>query len=290
MVYEHEIPTGSKLYFSHTAALKRRIEHTASEILITKGFEEIVTPLFSYHQHLSIEDDKEVIRVHDECNNPMTLRADSTIDVVRIIDKRLGRNTTHKKWFYVQPVFRFPAQERYQVGAEIIDEVRLETVLDAAIDIFEALECTPLLQLSNINIPKILVKEFGFDMEHFKRIEVGVLQNSTHAWIHKLIYVRHADDIDEVLLSEVPSSIKVELEKLKKLAQNIAYKQVVIAPLYYAKMRYYDELFFRFVHNNDVLSRGGRYEDSNMQSVGFALNVDEIIETICSKENKGQEQ
>ena len=287
MVYEHEIPVGSKLYFSESAKLKRQIEHEASLILEEEGFEEIVTPLFSYHQHLSIEDDREVIRVNDTQNNPMTLRADSTIDVVRIIEKRLGRNTDHKKWFYIQPVVRYPSSEMYQIGTEIIGNDNLIEVLSVASKIFKALDCKPLLQLSNINIPKILVKEFGFDIEMFKRIEVQALRAKGYDWMEDLIYLNQVDQITTELLEKVPASIRVELEKLKKLALEVAYDHVVVAPLYYAKMRYYDELFFRFIENNQVLSRGGKYKANEINSVGFALYTDELIEIIDTKQ-RGQ--
>ena len=51
MIYEHEIPTGSKLYFGESAKLKRSLEHAASTLFYEADFEEIVTPFFSYHQH-----------------------------------------------------------------------------------------------------------------------------------------------------------------------------------------------------------------------------------------------
>ncbi|KIM11891.1 MAG: ATP phosphoribosyltransferase regulatory subunit [Sulfuricurvum sp. PC08-66] len=287
MVLEHEIPTGSKLYFGSMAKLKRHVESVASTVLMESGFEEIVTPLFSYHQHLSIEDAKEVIRVHDERNNPMTLRADSTIDVVRLIDKRLGRNTAHKKWFYIQPVFRFPATERYQVGAEYIGEKGLDKVLGVAVKIFDALACKPLLQLSNINIPTILVRDFGYDIELFRRIEVAKLLEKGDAWMADLVYLNDPKAIDATLLAKVPKIIATELEKLKNLALSTHYAPIVVAPLFYAQMRYYDELFFRFIHNNDVLSLGGRYEDSGVSSVGFALSTDELIDTLDQKQREG---
>ena len=46
MIYEHEIPTGSKLYFGESAKLKRSLERVASELFYEAGFEEIVTPFF----------------------------------------------------------------------------------------------------------------------------------------------------------------------------------------------------------------------------------------------------
>jgi len=97
MILEHEIPNGSKLYFGESAKVKRRIENIASSILDANGFQEIVTPIFSYHQHLSIADERELIKINDTKNNSLSLRADSTIDVVRIIEKRLGVNNSQKK-------------------------------------------------------------------------------------------------------------------------------------------------------------------------------------------------
>jgi len=73
MIFEHEIPDNSKLYFLSSAKQKRKIERIAAEILYDDGFEEIVTPLFSYHQHLSILDDRELIRVNDTMNHNMTV-------------------------------------------------------------------------------------------------------------------------------------------------------------------------------------------------------------------------
>lgn len=72
MILEHEIPNGSKLYFGNSAKIKRDIENIASDILYSNGFEEIVTPVFSYHQHLSIANEKELIRVNDTKNNPLS--------------------------------------------------------------------------------------------------------------------------------------------------------------------------------------------------------------------------
>jgi ATP phosphoribosyltransferase regulatory subunit HisZ len=89
MIFEHEIPTGSKLYFGQSAKRKRELEGDASEFLQNEGFEEIVTPNLSYSQHQSIDDSKELITLSDESNNTVALRADSTLDVVRIITKRL---------------------------------------------------------------------------------------------------------------------------------------------------------------------------------------------------------
>ena len=65
MIFEHEIPAGSRLYFGESAGAKREIERIASDLLQREGFDEIATPLFSYHQHQSIRDRRELIRLGD---------------------------------------------------------------------------------------------------------------------------------------------------------------------------------------------------------------------------------
>jgi histidyl-tRNA synthetase len=280
MILEHEIPHGTKLYFGNTAKIKREIEKVASDILYNNGFEEIVTPIFSYHQHLSIADEKELIRVNDAKNNNMSLRADSTIDVVRLVEKRLGRNTEHKKWFYIQPVFRYPSNEQYQVGAEFMGEKKLSSVLNLCINIFDKLEVKPLIQISNMKIPQILTAMFEeLTLDDFRHINIEKFLNLKVDWLDKLVYLQHVEQVDE-LLDIVPNELKTELQKMKELCSEIECKNSVLAPMYYAKMLYYDELFFRIIDKNEVYARGGRYKNSELTSVGFAIYTDTLCETL----------
>ena len=280
MILEHEIPQGSRLYFGTSAKTKRRIENIASEILYKHGFEEIVTPFFSYHQHHSIADEKELIRVNDVHNHNISLRADSTIDVVRLIQKRLGRSSAHKRCFYIQPVVTYPTNEQYQVGAESIGDEDLASMLRLAVEIFKALDIAPLVQLSNIKIPQILSEMFGeLELDDFRHMHIDKILSLDVDWLKKLVYLQHASQLEEVMRI-VPEEIKTELEKIEALARSVAYDNLVVAPVYYAKMLYYHELFFRVIENNAVYARGGKYQVERETSVGFALYVDELIEKI----------
>ena len=280
MILEHEIPNGSKLYFGESAKVKRHIENVASDILDANGFEEIVTPIFSYHQHQSIADEKELIRVNDEKNNSLSLRADSTIDVVRIIEKRLGTNTKQKKWFYIQPVVTYPTTEQYQVGVEFMGEKKLSSVMNLAVDIFDKLEVKPLVQISNIKIPEILVEMFDeLSINDFRHFNIEKFLNIKVEWVEKLVYLQYVDKIDEVI-AIAPDAIKVELNKIKELCSHMKCENSVIAPMYYAKMLYYDELFFRVIDKNEVYARGGRYKNADLTSVGFAIYTDALCETL----------
>ena len=220
MVFEHEIPKGSRLYFGKVAKAKRALENKVCGILDAKGFDEILTPNFSYSQHQSIENEKKLIKFSDENNEQVSLRADSTLDVVRIISKRLGRTTTHKKWFYVQPVFTYPSTEEYQIGCEWIGHDNIADIMNLTTDILKALDVQPILQISNINIPKLVAQELNIDITLFKNGEIASLFELKCDWLDQLLKVKNMEDL-EACINIVPASIKEELEKLLKRAQEV---------------------------------------------------------------------
>ncbi len=278
MIYEHEIPSLTRLYFGNSASTKRKIENTASSILLDRQYEEIVTPLLSYHQHNALEE-KELIRFSDNQNHIITLRADSTLDVVRIITKRLGRSVKQNRWFYIQPVFRYPSQEQYQIGAECIGEANLSVSINDSAEILKQLSLKPLLQISNINIPRLISTKLNIPLELFKNENLEALLKLDIPWLTKLTYLQKMEQIDEVI-SEVDDELKNELLKIKDLKDQIDYENIVIAPLYYAKMQYYDDLFFRYIKDNSTLGMGGNYTYKETDSIGFALYTDNIIEEL----------
>ena len=281
MIFEHEIPSGSRLYFGQSAKIKREIESIASETLYGLGFEEIVTPLFSYHQHECFDDQKPLIRLNDEENHEVTLRADSTADVVRIVTKRLGRSTESKKWFYIQPTVTFPTKEQYQIGAEVIDG-SFEKIAKTTTTLLKQIGSEPVMQIANIRIPHLLNEKYGLSLEVLKSMHVEQIMGADLPWIEQLVRLHHVNDLND--LSVFPDDIKAELEKIKEAAQKVAYSNMVISPLYYAKMRYYDSLTFRMFENNSLLAMGGIYTIDGVEAAGFALYTDECI---SNKMNRG---
>ncbi|MBE0496255.1 MAG: ATP phosphoribosyltransferase regulatory subunit [Campylobacterales bacterium] len=278
MIYEHEIPEGSKLYFGKSAALKRKIETLASDQLVGAGFEEIITPFFSYHQHHQISE-KELLRFSDHDNHLVSLRSDSTLDVVRIVTRRLGRSTSHKRWFYVQPVFRYPSFEFYQIGGELIGEDDLSTSVTLMGDLLETLTCKPYLQVSNIAIPRAISTMFSIPLDVLRSGHLETLLQHKEPWLNALATLQRPEDIDKVI-ALVPEVLKAPLEEMKRLVHVCGRHPVVLAPLYYAKMQYYDQLFFRFVYNNKTLGSGGCYQFEAQTSSGFGVHTDAIIETL----------
>jgi len=281
MIFEHEIPSGSKLYFGESAKVKRDIEYVASETLDNLGFEEIVTPLFSYHQHESFDDKKPLLRLNDEENHEVTLRADSTADVVRIVTKRLGRSTESKKWFYIQPTVTFPTKEQYQIGAEMIDG-NFKEIAKTTTTLLSQIGAQPVMQIANIRIPHLLNEKYGVSLEVLKSMHVEQIMNADLPWIEQLVRLNSVDDLND--LSAFPDDIKAELEKIKEATQQVEYDNMVISPLFYAKMRYYDSLTFRMFEDNSLLAMGGIYTIDGVEAAGFALYTDECI---VNKMNRG---
>jgi histidyl-tRNA synthetase len=274
MIFDHEIPSKSKLYFGKSAKIKREIEAVCADILYNKGYEEIVTPLFSYHQHTSFEDEKPLLHLHDEHNHTVTLRADSTADVVRIVTKRIGRTANSKRWFYIQPALSYPTKEQYQVGAELIDG-SFDEVVNIASSLLKILELDALLQISNMRIPLLLNKNYGINLKLLYDTNIESILKIDKPWISKLIKIHNPKDLDD--LSGIPKDIQSELLLMKEVISKIEYTPIIIAPLYYAKMRYYGSLTFRMFNGNELLVHGGDYNIEDVNASGFALYTDECI-------------
>ena len=279
MIFEHEIPKGSRLYFGASAKAKRVLENQVCDILENSGFEEILTPNFSYSQHQAIANEKKLIKFSDEQNDQVSLRADSTLDVVRIITKRLGRTSTHRKWFYVRPIFTYPSKEEYQIGCEWIDHNNIADIINLTADILKALKIEPILQISNINIPKLVASELNIDIDLFKNGEIATLFKLNCEWLNKLIKVKDIKSLEDVI-SIIPNSIKSELEKLLQKAKEVDYSNIIIAPLYYGSLRYYDGIYYRVINDNLTICKGGMYSSEGMNSLGFALYTDNLLKIL----------
>jgi histidyl-tRNA synthetase len=274
MVYEHEIPLGSKLYFGESAKMKREIESLSATMLEDLGFEEIVTPLFSYHQHESFANKRPLVRLNDHQNNEVTLRADSTVDVVRIVTKRLGRSSASKRWFYIQPTVTFPTKEQYQVGAEILDG-KITEVAQTTIKLLEQMEMKPTMQLANIAIPHLLNEKYGVDLELLQSMHIEKIVEVDLPWIEALVHISKVEDL--LHLEIFPEDIQRELREIRAVAQEINYSNMVISPLFYAKLQYYDSVTFRMFEGNGLLAMGGLYHVDGVEASGFALYIDECI-------------
>ena len=263
MIFAHDIPDGAKLYFGKKAKIKREIEHIASEVFENEKYEEIVTPYFSYHQ-LEALSEKELIRCTDKENRTLALRGDSSIDVIRLVIKRLKSEA--KKWFYIQPVFRAPSTEINQIGAEWL-EGDLREILKTNLNILNRLNKNYPLIVSHIKIPQIASKLSGVSLEDIKKQRIYKFDN----WMKKLLVFDKNTNINEF-----PAEIREYLKEMLEFSEfNPIYE-----PLYVANLRYYDGVFYRIINKNDIISKGGSYIVDDIKSVGFSIYTDNLLKDV----------
>jgi len=273
MLNPYEIPTGSRLYVGASAKAKRELETQFATYLDDSGFEEIVTPIFSYHQ--TLENPRDIVTFGDVDNNRVSLRADSAQDVVRLVTKRLGRSTEHTKWFYIQPVLKYPTREYYQVGAEWINHSNLSDMARHVSAMLHSIQTPHALQVGHIQIPRLLAKELNLELSVFEMHDLEKLFSLEIPWLSRLIQVTKADEIPEVA-EELSEPLKAALMELYECANQLE-GDVVVTPLYYAQMEYYDALFFRALSGNHQLAMGGSYQVDGERAVGFGIYLDELL-------------
>lgn len=278
MVYAHEIPSGARLYFGATAKLKRTIEHYASQILAEQGFEEIVTPYFSHAEHQQ-KGARGLISFSGEGNQPLALRADSSLDVARLITKRLGRTTDHTRWFYIQPIFHYPAHELYQIGAEILEEIDLAEVVQSALAIVRHFGIEPVVQFSDPRLTAAIAKAASIDAEVLMEGRLEKL-GALSAWMEGMIWQSSPEAIDALV---APEEVMAIVRPLTALAKRCGGRVEALA---HASMAYYDGPFFRLICGNQTLAMGGQYRVDTAPAAGFALYVDAMLHLLTNLQEK----
>lgn len=281
MILEHEIPEGSKLHFGLSAALKRKVETLSADIFYKHGFEEIVSPTFVYQEHQKSFLNRNVIHLSSEKNHQIAMRNDSTIDTIRIITKRLGRSTTQKKWFYIQPVFSYPTIEHNQIGVECLDSNEYLKILELGIHIFESLGINPLLQITNARIARICSENTDLSYNDFATLNIEKLQSVD--FLARLLRVNDISGLKS-FLPTCPTFLRDEIIHLLDLCA-CDYKNLICAPLLPVPVEYYDDLFFRMTLQNFTFLSGGISSIDNVQSCGFGIYTDSVVYYLL-KQNK----
>jgi ATP phosphoribosyltransferase regulatory subunit HisZ len=277
LIKEYEIPNGSKLYFGDSAKRKRKIEYEASEFLIKNGFSEIVTPHFFTSNN--IQNENTIIHTQVENNQFLSLRPDSTIEVLRLVLNRLDNNI--QKWFYIQPIFLYPSNEYYQIGIEYINFKDMAYILDIFTSLLSKDNIEYTLQISNINIVNLLIKNYNINKELLSPINLQELLTLDIKWLNDLAHIHTINDLDDI--QKFPEDIQKELINIKNSIKDIKHKNIIIEPLYYDEMKYYESIYFRAFSENTLIAKGGIYQDSGVVSSGFAIYTDQLIDKMIRK-------
>lgn len=280
MIFEHEIPQGSKLHFGAAAKIKRELESKACDIFYKNGFEEIITPSFCYLEHQQNVSNRHIIRLSSQNNHQISLRYDSTLDVIRIITKRLGRSTQHDKWFYIQPVFSYPTSEIYQIGAECLNIKEFMNLINMGIEILDSAKLNTTLQISSVRVSNLCLKELNLDS--FKGLSLENLMNKA-SFIKELLELDSIQSLDSYL-DKSPMFLRFELERVSEFAHTCKHKKIIISPLLKPVVEYYDDLIFKVFCFNQTLLLGGNYKVEKNECCGFGIYSDSVVELMLKKD------
>ena len=180
---------------------------------------------------------------------------------------------------FIQPIFLYPSIENYQIGCEWLEHEEISDVINLTSKIFAILEINPLLQIANINIPKIIAREFDIPLDYFKNGDINKLFDLKLEWLNNLIYSQTKEDLEKCY-NLLPTCLQEEVMKLIEITGKLEYKNVTISPLYYDSMKYYDDIYFRAIDGNDTVAKGGRYKSDGVESLGFALCTDNLLKIL----------
>jgi len=277
VIKQHEIPKGSRLYFGKTAKLKIEFEYETSLKLLSFGFEPIVTPNFIH----KLDKQNNAIVISNPDNEHMSLRDDSTMETTRIITKRLGRTTKHKKWFYNQPVFRYPSSENYQIGAEAIDSENIDDMIKICLETLASIKQNLSLQLFDMNIIKKISANENINFDDFKNSDINKILKLEIKWLTKLLYVSTCDELRQ-LIDATPTYIQEYLKNLISLTDKIKCDNIIISPLYCSDVVYYEGVAFEVICDKYTIAKGGKYKVYDMLSCGFSLYTDDILKILRS--------
>ncbi len=124
-----DFPAGVSYHTGRTAVLRRSLEDKLTGLLMAEGFEEVITPVFEFHDAAAQRAGGErVYRFPDQLTGRMlALRWDFTVQIAQLAAVRPGKGGA-RHWFYRGNVFR-PIREHagekrqiYQVGAELVGD------------------------------------------------------------------------------------------------------------------------------------------------------------------------
>ena len=93
--------------------------------------------------------------------------------------------------------FYLSIKEEYQIGCEWIDHDNIADIMNLTAKILKALNIEPILQISNINIPKLVASELNVDIDLFKNGEIASLFKLNCDWLNKPIKVKNISSLEK---------------------------------------------------------------------------------------------
>ncbi|MBO0863181.1 MAG: ATP phosphoribosyltransferase regulatory subunit [Chloracidobacterium sp.] len=216
-----KIPAGVQYFFDDEVKLRRYVERRAMEVFAGWSYDEIILPMFDYHdlfaRGMGQEKAERTYRFVDRDGALLALRPELTSLVARTVATRFIRRERPIRLCYSGEVFRYDepteraAREFHQIGVEHIGES--EIVADIEV-LLVAAEVLAALGLSGFRIALSHVDFFNGVAGSLK------LAGEKRAQLHEMIDHRNSIAVEEFLRThaDIEESRRAEFSRLIQVA------------------------------------------------------------------------
>lgn len=211
-------PEGTKDLLFEDCAIRRSIEEKLSEIFVSKGYCEIVTPGLEFFDVFNLNSryfpQESMYKLSDNKGRLLVVRPDSTMPIARVAATRLRDAELPLRLYYRQnvyrnkPVMRGRSDEIHQMGIELIgsDSKRADLeVLTSAIEVLSSFESENF---------RFELGDIGFFRELVNKLDTDV---ATKEAIRSLIEVKNYPALNDLLDSIGDNEITNALKQLPRL-------------------------------------------------------------------------
>jgi ATP phosphoribosyltransferase regulatory subunit len=223
-----KIPSGVQYFFDDEVRLRRRVEQRAMEIFAGWSYDEIILPIFDYHdlfaRGMGAERAEKTYRFTDRDGALLALRPELTSLVARTVATRFLHRARPIRLCYSGEVFRYDepteraSREFHQLGVEHIGEPAMAADLEILLIVSEVLSTLGVsdfrIALSHVDFFNGIADTHGLDGER-------------RSQMRELIERRQQFALDEFLREHLP---QVEAERRAAFIQltQIAGKEAAI--------------------------------------------------------------
>lgn len=216
--YDLITPEGTKDLLFEDCAIRRTIENKLSEIFVSKGYCEIVTPGLEFFDVFNLNSryfpQESMYKLSDNKGRLLVVRPDSTMPIARVAATRLRDAELPLRLYYRQSVYRNKPEMRgrsdeiHQMGIELIgsDSKRADLeVLTSAIEVLSSFE--------NENF-RFELGDIGFFRELVNKLDTDVAAKEE---IRSLIEVKNYPALNDLLDSIGNNEVTNALKQLPRL-------------------------------------------------------------------------
>ncbi|MGL4991281.1 MAG: ATP phosphoribosyltransferase regulatory subunit [Sarcina sp.] len=318
-----ELPKGTRDLINEESRQIAYTIKTINEYFDDIGYEEVITPSFEFYNifNQTIKDEL-MYKFYDQEGRLLTLKADSTLPIARVVSTRFKDRNFPLRIRYSSKVFKANKNlagnknEEFDAGIEIIGENTLNSDIEALII---AIDCLLNLgfedftiEIGHVGIVKKLIEKLNINIENQKHL-ITLIEDKRLVDLNEFLKELNVKPTLRDVLNKLPwmfgdiENLNVEkniiydseiLECVKELEfiyaklNKIGFSKYISFDLGAAtKINYYSGIVFKGYINGaaNYILKGGRYDNlmsfygKNIGAIGFSLKIDEIAKLIDKK-------